>query len=56
VVKRRRDEGKERWWLELIARVKEGTRDLEREGKRGNEVWGCSSPFIGLGGRWRWSG
>jgi hypothetical protein len=35
--KRRCDRGKERWWLELIARVKEGVKDLGREGKRGGE-------------------
>jgi hypothetical protein len=53
-VKRRRDGGREQRWLELIARAKEGTRELEREGKRGGEGWGCSSSFIGLGGRRRW--
>jgi hypothetical protein len=30
-----RDEGEEQWWLELCARAKEGTRELEREGKKG---------------------
>jgi hypothetical protein len=31
------DGGKEWWRLELVARSNEGTRDLEREGKRGGE-------------------
>jgi hypothetical protein len=44
-VERRHDGGDERWWLELSARVKEGARELEREGKRGGEGQGCSSPF-----------
>jgi hypothetical protein len=48
--KRQRDGGKERWGLELIARVKEGARDLDREGKRGGEGRGFSSPFIGAEG------
>jgi hypothetical protein len=30
-----RDGGKEQRWLELGARAKEGTRELEREGKKG---------------------
>jgi hypothetical protein len=30
------DSGEERWWLELIARVKEGAKGLRREGKK---VW-----------------
>jgi hypothetical protein len=45
-VKRRRDGGKERRWLELGARVKEGTRELGRQGKRSSEGQGSSSPFI----------
>jgi hypothetical protein len=53
-VKRWRDGGEERRRLELIVRVKEGARELEREGKKVGEGWGCSSPFIGLGRRWRW--
>jgi hypothetical protein len=53
-VERRCDGGDERWWLDLSVRVKEGARELEREGKRGSEGWGCSSPFIGPGGRRRW--
>jgi hypothetical protein len=35
VAKRQRDGGEERWWLELVARVKEGARELGREGKKG---------------------
>jgi hypothetical protein len=38
-VKRRRDRSKEQRWLELIARVKEGAKELSREGKRGGEGW-----------------
>jgi hypothetical protein len=30
--------------------VKEGLRELGREGKRGGEDRGCSSPFIGAEG------
>jgi hypothetical protein len=37
-------------------RVKEGARELKREGKRGSEGWGCSSPLMGLEGRQRWPG
>jgi hypothetical protein len=40
-MERRRDEGEERQRLEL------GVRELGREGKRGGEGRGCSSPFIG---------
>jgi hypothetical protein len=32
----------DRWWLELIARVKEGARELGSEGERGSEGQGCS--------------
>jgi hypothetical protein len=39
---RRHDRGEEWRWLEL------DTRELGREGKRGGEGWGCSSPFIGV--------
>jgi hypothetical protein len=41
---------------EVSATVTEGARELEREGKRGGEGRGCTSPFIGLGGRQRWPG
>jgi hypothetical protein len=44
------DGGKEWRWLELIARAKEGTKELRREGKRGGEDRGLSSPFIGAKG------
>jgi hypothetical protein len=40
--KRQRDGGKEQWQLELIARVKEGVKELRREGKRGGEGQGLS--------------
>jgi hypothetical protein len=50
------DGGDERWRLELGVRAKESARELEREGKRGGEGWGCYSPFIGSGGRRRWPG
>jgi hypothetical protein len=40
--KRRRVGGKEWWWLELIMGVKEGAKELEREGKRGGEGQGLS--------------
>jgi hypothetical protein len=44
------DDGEEWWWLELIARAKEGVKGLGREGKRCGEIWGWCSPFIGAGG------
>jgi hypothetical protein len=47
---RRCDGGKEWRGLELGARVKEGVRELRREGKRGGEGRGCSSLFIGAEG------
>jgi hypothetical protein len=37
-------------------RAKEGARELEREGKRGGEGQGWSSPLTGPGGRRRWPG
>jgi hypothetical protein len=52
------DGGEERWWLELITRVKEGVNGLGREGKRCGEVRGWCLPFIGAevepgrGGLW----
>jgi hypothetical protein len=50
-------DGGEDWRrLELNVRVKEGVRELRREGKSGGEVRRCSSHFIGPGGRWRWLG
>jgi hypothetical protein len=44
------DGGEERRRLELIVRVKEGVKELGREGKRCGEVRGWCSPFIGAGG------
>jgi hypothetical protein len=44
------DGGEERLWLEVVARVKEGAKRLEKEGIRCGEVWGWCSPFIGAGG------
>jgi hypothetical protein len=46
----RRDGGKDSWRLELDSSAKEGARELRREGKRGGEGRGCSSPFIGVDG------
>jgi hypothetical protein len=40
--KRRHDRGKERQWLELVAREKECAKELMREGKRGGEDRGLS--------------
>jgi hypothetical protein len=50
VVEGRRDGDKERWHLELSARAKDGTNVLGREGKRGGESQGFSSPVIGAEG------
>jgi hypothetical protein len=50
VAKRRHNGGKERRWLELVVRVKEGVKELGREGRRGGEGHGVSSPFIGAEG------
>jgi hypothetical protein len=44
------DDGEERWRLELIARAKEGTKGLRREGKRCGEVRGWCSTNIGAEG------
>jgi hypothetical protein len=41
VAEKRRDGGEEWRWLELSAR------ELRRDGKRGGEGRGCSSPFLG---------
>jgi hypothetical protein len=40
----------ERRWLELVARAKEGTKELGREGMRCGESRGSHRPFIGVGG------
>jgi hypothetical protein len=50
VAKRRRTGGSERRWLELIARVKEGAKELGREGMRCGEGQGSHHPFIAAGG------
>jgi hypothetical protein len=42
VVKRQRDGGKEQQRLEIIARAKDGAKELGREGKRGGEGRGLS--------------
>jgi hypothetical protein len=55
-VERRRNGGDERRGLELSVRATEGLRELNREGKRGGEGVGYSSPFIGPGGRRWWPG
>jgi hypothetical protein len=46
----RHDRDDKRRGLEL------GAREIKREGKRGGTGRGCSSPFIGPGGRRRWPG
>jgi hypothetical protein len=50
VAERRCTGGNKRRWLELIARVKEGTKELRREGMKCGESRGCHRPFIGAGG------
>jgi hypothetical protein len=50
VATRRRTGGSERRWLELIARVKEGVKELGREGMRCGEGLGSHHPFIRAGG------
>jgi hypothetical protein len=50
VAERWHDGGEGQWQLELGTRAKEGARELRREGKRGGEGWGCSSPFLGVEG------
>jgi hypothetical protein len=42
MMKRRHDRGKERQWLELVAREKECAKELTREGKRVGEDRGLS--------------
>jgi hypothetical protein len=44
-----RTRGNERRWLELIARAKEGAKELGREGMRCGESRGSHHPFIGAG-------
>jgi hypothetical protein len=50
VAERRRTGGNERWHLELVATVKEGVKELGREGMRCSESRGSHRPFIGVGG------
>jgi hypothetical protein len=50
VAERRRTGGNERWRLELVARVKEGMKELGREGMRCGESRGSHHLFIGAGG------
>jgi hypothetical protein len=50
VATRRRTGGSERRWLELVARAKEGAKELGREGMRHGEIRGSHLPFIGVGG------
>jgi hypothetical protein len=53
VAERRRTRGNERQRLELIARAKEGAKELGREGMRCGESRGSHRPFIGVGERRR---
>jgi hypothetical protein len=50
VAERRRTRGNERRRLELVARAKDGTKELGREGMRCSESRGSHRPFIGAGG------
>jgi hypothetical protein len=50
VAERWRTGGNERRWLELVARAKEGAKELGREGMRCGESRGSRRPFIGAGG------
>jgi hypothetical protein len=50
VAERWRTGGNKRRWLELIARAKEGVKELGREGMRCSESRGSHRPFIGEGG------
>jgi hypothetical protein len=50
VALRRCTGGSERRWLELVARAKEGVKELRREGMRCGEGRGSHRPFIGAGG------
>jgi hypothetical protein len=50
VATRRRTGGSERRRLELVARVKEGAKELGRERMRCGEGWGLHLPFIGAEG------
>jgi hypothetical protein len=50
VQERWRTRGNDRRRLELIARVKEGAKELRKEGMRCGESRGSHRPFIGVGG------
>jgi hypothetical protein len=50
VATRRCTGGSKRRQLEVIARAKEGAKELRREGMRCGEGWGSHRPFIGAGG------
>jgi hypothetical protein len=50
VAERRRTGGNKRWRLELVARAKEGAKELGREGMRCSESRGSHRPFTGAGG------
>jgi hypothetical protein len=50
VATRQRTGGSERRRLELVARVKEGAKELGREGMGCGEIRGSHHPFIGVGG------
>jgi hypothetical protein len=50
VAERWRTGGNERRWLELVARAKEGAKELGKEGMRCSESWGSHHTFIGAGG------
>jgi hypothetical protein len=50
VAERWHTRGNERRWLELVARAKEGAKELGREGMRCGESRGSHRPFIGAGG------
>jgi hypothetical protein len=50
VVERWRTGGNERRRLELVARAKEGVKELRREGMRCSESRGSHRPFIGAEG------
>jgi hypothetical protein len=50
VAERRHTGGNEQQQLELVAWVKEGAKELGREGMRCGESRGSHRPFIGAGG------
>jgi hypothetical protein len=50
VATRRRTRGSEHQRIELVTRVKEGAKELGRDGMRCSEGQGSHCPFIGAGG------